>query len=95
MTFKEKTEALKKFLAGKITEDMTPEEIQEYQDKIKSIDELDDDFTKSEDERAKLKGKIVDMVLTQGDDGQPEDEHDGSKPMTMEEAIKEATKGGK
>ena len=92
MTFKEKTEALKKFISAKMKEDMSSDEIEEFQNQLKSIDELEKEFSTSEDERAKLKNKIVDMVLTQGDDEPPSDDHDGSKPMTMEEAIKQATK---
>ena len=95
MTFKEKTDGLRQFLKGLVKEDMTPEQLEEFNTHIAEIEELDQDYDKSENERAKYKEKIVNMVMTQGDDRTPSDEHDGSKPMSMEEAVKEATKGGK
>ena len=95
MTFKEKTDGLRKFLKGLVKEDMSPEQLEEFNTHIAELDDLDQDYNKSEDERAKFKEKIVNMVMTQGDDRTPEDEHDGSKPMSIEEAVAQATKGGK
>lgn len=95
MTFKEKTESLRTFLKGQIKEDMSADELEEYNKQIAGLDELDVEYEKSESEVAKFKDKIVNMVLTQGNDKAPEDEHDGSKPMSMEEAVRQATKGGK
>ena len=96
MTFKEKTESLRKFLKGLMKEDMSPEELEEFNKHIAGINELDQDYDKSETDRVKYRDKIVNMVMTEGSDRTPADEHDGSKPMSIDEAVAQVMeKGGK
>ena len=97
MTFKEKTESLRKFLKGLMKEDMSPEQLEEFNQHIAGINELDQDYDKSETDRVKYRDKIVNMVMTEGSDRTPADEHDGSKPMSIDEAVAQVMEkeGGK
>ena len=97
MTFKEQIDALKGKIQSKITAESSAEEIQEMNDLMGEFDALETSHNAVVTENAKFKDTIVRMVTTQGDGNAPKDDSNGSKTMSIEEAIAEVQKqnGGK
>ena len=95
MTFKEQMDALKAKIQAKVNADSTPEEIQEVNDLVGELDGLSTIHDSVVTENAKFKDTIVNMVMTQGDGKQPNDDSNGSKTMSIEEAIAQVQKGEK
>ena len=97
MTFKEKIDALKGKFQGKITEESTPEQINEINDLVSELDALETSHQEVVTENAKFKDALVRMALTSGNSNKPEDETDVSKPKSIEECVAEelAKQGGK
>ena len=93
MTFREKLSKLKEDAKSKmVNENSNAEEIQAYTDYENSLNELEEDYNKEVNEKAKLKDTIVKLVSTQGDGKQPEEESGGSNPKTFEEIIADKLK---
>ena len=95
MTFKERIDALKGKLQAKVTSEATAEQLADLKELTDELDSLNASHDEVVTEQAKLKDTIVRMALTQGDSNKPGDGADGSKPMTIEEAVAEVQKGGK
>lgn len=89
MTFTEQINALKERFKSKLTDQSTPEEIQEVNDVVKELEDIETAHNVVATEHAKFKDTIVRMVTTQGDSNKPRDDTDGSKPKTIEECVAE------
>lgn len=93
MTLKEELDALREKIKAKIKPENSPEELEEYQGMLKSLDSIEAEHNKVVETSAKYKDTIVKMVLDQGDDktpGNPSD--DDSKPKSMDELLAEYEK---
>lgn len=88
---KEKTTAVKDFLKGLITKEMSTEEIDKYQNAISQLDEVEKEEESYTKEISECKDKIVSMVKSQGNANPPQDE---KKPRTLEEITNDLY-GGK
>lgn len=87
MNWKERVDALKARFQSKITDQSTPEEIQEVNEVVAEIDALDTSYNELGEEHAKTKTALVRMVINQGSSDKPRDDTDGSKPKTIEECV--------
>ena len=95
MTFKEKIEALKSKFSSKITEESTPEFIEEINGYVAELDALSEEHNEVVAKNEKLTNTIVKMVTKEGNDKTPPDDETGSKPLTIEECIAKVEKGEK
>ena len=95
MTFKEKVEALKSKFSSKITNESTPEEIEEINGYVAELDELSEEHNVVVAKNEKLTNTIVKMVTKEGSDKTPPDDETGSKPLSIEECIAKVEKGEK
>ena len=90
MTIKEQLDALKEKIKAKIKPESTPEDLEEYQGMLNSLDDIEKQHNEVLGVNAKYKDTIVNMVLNQGDDktpGNPSD--DGRNPKSMDELLAE------
>ena len=94
VNFKEVVESLKGKLQAKITAESSAEYIQEINDLVAEVDSLETTYNELVSEHSKAKDTIVRMVMTQGDGKKPVDDSNGSKTMSIEEAIAEVQKEG-
>ena len=95
MTFKEKVEALKSKFTSKITNELSPEEIEEINGYVAELDALSEEHNSVVEKNAKLTNTIVKMVTKEGSDKTPPDDETGSKPLSIEECIAKIEKGEK
>ncbi|MBR3917175.1 MAG: hypothetical protein IKJ59_00360 [Clostridia bacterium] len=88
MTLQERLSALREKIKAKITPESSPEELDEYNGMLQSLDEIETEHNKVVETSAKYRDTIVRMVINQGDDktpGNPSDED--SKPKSMDEFL--------
>lgn len=102
MTLKEQLDALREKIKAKIKPESTPEELEELNGMLSSLDDIEKQHNEVVAVNAKYKDTIVGMVLKSGDDKTPADpSSEESKPKGMEqllaefEAKQEKEKGGK
>ena len=87
MSFKEQLDSLRNKVKGHIKPESAQEELDELNGMLADIDNVEKEYDSLSQENAKFKDKIVNMVLNQGDDKPPREDHNGSKPRSIEEFI--------
>lgn len=89
---KQKTGDIRNFIKGLINPDMSKEQIDQYEQAVKQLDEIDQEDEAKDKEIRECKDKIVSLIKTEGSSNPPED--GDKKPRSLEEIAK-ATLGGK
>ena len=89
---KQKTGDVRNFIKGLINPDMSKEQIDQYEQAVKQLDEIDQEDEAKDKEIRECKDKIVSLIKTEGSSNPPED--GDKKPRSLEEIAK-ATIGGK
>ena len=95
MNFEKRLETLIGKVKSKIKPESTAEEVEEVNDLLNDLNALKDYHSKVVEENGQFKDTIVRMVVSQGSSDKPANGSDGSKTMTIEEAVAEVSKGGK
>lgn len=88
------TDKVRNFLKGKINDQMSAEELQDYQSMLEELDNIDNESKATHEELAKCKDQIVTLVRTQGTATPPADDPE-PKPRSLQEIANSVINGGK